>query len=305
MTISDTQDAATEVALTELAPAKINLGLHVVGLRYDGFHLLESVVTFADLGDELTFTLSEADEFSVSGRFASELSNDEAGQAGNLVIKARDLFRQQLVSNGFPAPPVSIHLEKKLPIAAGIGGGSADAAATLRGLFRLWNAEIPEAALLALGLSLGADVPMCLTGAAILAEGIGERLEPLPTMPSLSLVLANPLISVSTPEIFKLLVDKENEALPPTPTDAGGWLPYLKTLRNDLEPPARALIPEIEELSAMIAAQGAELVRMSGSGATCFGVFPSKTDAEAAAQALTALKPDWYFEAVETVGAKP
>jgi 4-diphosphocytidyl-2-C-methyl-D-erythritol kinase len=304
MTISDTQDAATEVALTELAPAKINLGLHVVGLRYDGFHLLESVVTFADLGDELTFTLSEADEFSVSGRFASELSNDEAGQAGNLVIKARDLFRQQLVSNGFPAPPVSIHLEKKLPIAAGIGGGSADAAATLRGLFRLWNAEIPEAALLALGLSLGADVPMCLTGAAVLAEGIGERLEPLPIMPSLSLVLANPLISVSTPEIYTQLAEKKNEALPAPPTEAKDWLPYLKTLRNDLEPPACALIPEIAEISAMIEAEGADLVRMSGSGATCFGVFPSRAAAEAAVQALASQKPDWYFAAVETVGAK-
>jgi 4-diphosphocytidyl-2-C-methyl-D-erythritol kinase len=301
MTLADTQNA-TDVVLTELAPAKINLGLHVVGLRYDGFHLLESIVTFADLGDQLRFSLSETDEFTVSGRFASELSTDAAG---NLVVKARDLFRQQLVANGFPAPPVSIHLRKDLPISAGIGGGSADAAATLRGLFRLWNAEIPEAALLALGLSLGADVPMCLTGAAVLAEGIGERLEPLPTMPSLCLVLANPLISVSTPEIFKLLADKENAALPPPPTDASGWLHYLKTLRNDLEPPARALIPEIAELSAMIAAEGAELVRMSGSGATCFGVFPSKTEAEAAAQALASQKPDWYFQAVETAGAKP
>ncbi|SEH23690.1 4-(cytidine 5'-diphospho)-2-C-methyl-D-erythritol kinase [Rhizobium sp. NFR12] len=301
MTITDTQDA-TDVVLTELAPAKINLGLHVVGLRYDGFHLLESIVTFADLGDQLTFKLSETDEFSVSGRFASELGTD---QTGNLVVRARDLFRQQLISNGFPAPPVSIHLEKQLPISAGVGGGSADAAATLRGLFRLWNAEIPEAALLALGLSLGADVPMCLTGAAILAEGIGERLEPLPTMPSLFLVLANPLISVSTPQIYAQLADKENEALPAPPTEAKDWLTYLKTLRNDLEPPARALIPEIAEISAMIAAEGADLVRMSGSGATCFGVFPSRAAAEAAVQALASQKPDWYFAAVETVGAKP
>jgi 4-diphosphocytidyl-2-C-methyl-D-erythritol kinase len=299
--ISNEQRPADEAGLFEMAPAKINLALHVVGQRADGYHLLESIVTFADTGDKIGFTSSDADDFSVSGRFGHLVPTDAEGRHGNLVLKARDLLRNTLAARGASCLPVAIHLEKNLPVAAGIGGGSADAAATLRGLLRFWNASLPEAELLALGLSLGADVPMCLTGEALLVKGIGEDLSSLPTLPSLSLVLGNPLVGVSTPDIFKRLTTKDN---PPIGAGNGDWLAVLKSLRNDLEPPARSLVREIDQISTMIGAEGALLTRMSGSGATCFGIFPSPESAKRAAENLNGQKPDWYFQAVETVGSR-
>jgi 4-diphosphocytidyl-2-C-methyl-D-erythritol kinase len=290
---------AEEAGLFELAPAKINLALHVTGQRSDGFHLLESVVTFADAGDRLNFAAAEADEFTVSGRFAHLLPAEAEGQPGNLVLKARDLLREKLETAGFAAPPVAIHLEKNLPVAAGIGGGSADAAATLRGLLRFWNSRLPEPEVQALALALGADVPMCLKGQALVAKGIGEDIAALPTLPSLALVLGNPLVGVSTPDIFERLALKYNPPIGPLDAD---WIPFLKRLRNDLEPPARSLVREIDQISNMIGAEGAVLTRMSGSGATCFGIFPSAEMAERAAENLAAQRPDWYFQAVQTVG---
>jgi 4-diphosphocytidyl-2-C-methyl-D-erythritol kinase len=294
---------ADEAGLFELAPAKINLALHVVGQRADGYHLLESIVTFADIGDRLGFTHSDSDSLVVSGRFASALSMGAPGEQNNLVLKARDALRRALQENGIPAPPVAISLEKNLPVAAGIGGGSADAAATLRGLLRLWKASLPEPQLAALSLSLGADVPMCLQGMPMMARGIGEDITLLPALPSLALVLGNPLVSVSTPDIFRRLGIRDNPPIAnPARHPDGGWTAYLKTLRNDLEPPARSLVREIDQISGMIGAEGAMLTRMSGSGATCFGIFSSPGMAQTAAENLREQKPDWYFQALETTG---
>ncbi|MGH6808456.1 MAG: 4-(cytidine 5'-diphospho)-2-C-methyl-D-erythritol kinase, partial [Ensifer adhaerens] len=147
-------------ALTRAAPAKINLALHVVGQRADGHHLLESLVTFADRGDRIGLSASDEDRFTLSGPFATALPMTGTDQDGNLVLKARDLLRQALASQGIDTPPVHIHLEKNLPVASGIGGGSADAAATLRGLLDLWRTSIEPGSLAALALKLGADVPM-------------------------------------------------------------------------------------------------------------------------------------------------
>ena len=282
--------------LFEPAPAKINLALHVVGQRADGYHLLESIVTFAKAGDRLSFSPAASDGFSVSGRFGTMLCDDPKP---NLVLTARDRLRQAMIAAGGEAPPVAIHLEKNLPVAAGIGGGSADAAATLRGLMRLWNAGLPETELAAIALSLGADVPMCLKGVPSMARGIGEDLTPLPSFPVLALVLGNPLIGVSTPEIFRQLARRDN---PPIKARRGDWLAYFAGLRNDLEQPAKTLVPEIGELAAMIEAEGALLTRMSGSGATCFGIFSSIEAAEDAAKSLSRRKPGWYFQAAETIG---
>ncbi|MDQ0132982.1 4-diphosphocytidyl-2-C-methyl-D-erythritol kinase [Neorhizobium galegae] len=293
---------ADKAGLFELAPAKINLALHVTGQRADGYHQLESIVTFADTGDRLCFSEADADDFSVSGRFASLLPTSAEGKTGNLVLKARDLLRTALEDKGVSAPPVAIHLEKNLPVAAGIGGGSADAAAALRGLMRFWNASLPDGELAALGLSLGADVPMCLKSEALMARGIGEELTALPDLPSLSLVLGNPLVGVSTPDIFLRLTQKENAAIGPFDSD---WIGFLKTLRNDLEPPARSLVREIDQISSLIGAEGTMLTRMSGSGATCFGIFPSFEAAEKAVENLNGQKPEWYFQAVRTVGQAP
>lgn len=288
----------------ETASAKINLALHVTGQRADGYHLLDSIVTFAkDACDRLTFAPAQQDSFTLDGRFGAPLSADAAGQDGNLVLKARDDLRSALDEQGQGAPPVAITLEKNLPIASGIGGGSADAAATLRGLMRLWGATLPAEALSAIALRLGADVPMCLAGRPLRARGIGDDIEMLPAMPALSMVLANPIKGVSTPEIFRRLTEKNNlpAAAPPDRSDISEWLAFLETARNDLEPPARAILPEIAEISRMLLESGARLVRMSGSGATCFGLYGDHVAAETAAAKLSHERPDWYFQATKTI----
>lgn len=296
----------TPLTVTEGAPAKINLALHVTGQRADGYHLLDSLVTFADRGDVVTMDISAEDGFSVSGRFASELpvSNDAA--TGNLVLRARDLLRQDLIARGVNAPPVHIHLEKNLPLSSGIGGGSADAAATLRGLTKLWGKDLSKVAQIQLALSLGADVPMCLEGRPLIARGIGEELIPLNSLPSFALVLANPLQPVSTPAVFKLLTNKNNSPMHIAGATSGWreWVAVLSSLRNDLEPPARQVLPEIDIISSMLSETGAQLVRMSGSGATCFGIFDNDHRANAAAERLCSLRPDWYFQAVKTIAGE-
>ncbi|MGR9195758.1 4-(cytidine 5'-diphospho)-2-C-methyl-D-erythritol kinase [Rhizobium leguminosarum] len=283
--------------ITEEARAKINLALHVTGQRPDGYHLLDMLVTFADHGDRLDFMPSPTDEFTLSGRFGETLAGDGGT---NLVLKARDLLREAIGPLAFP---VRIQLEKNLPVASGIGGGSADAAATLRGLMRLWGTSLPEEALAALALKLGADVPMCLASRPLIARGIGEKIEPVPELPVLAMVLANPLKGVSTPEVFRQLATKNNPSLslPPSRPLAVDWLAAIAAARNDLEPPARELVPEIAAISAMLQANGALLTRMSGSGATCFGIFANMAAAEDAAAALHDERPDWYFQATETV----
>lgn len=284
----------------ETAPAKINLALHVVGQRADGYHLLETLVTFTDAGDRLFFASAERDAFSISGPFSTALTNND-GLNDNLVLRARDLLRRAVIASGQTAPSVEIHLEKNLPIASGIGGGSADAAATLRGLLRFWRCSVPSETLDAISLSLGADVPMCFAGTPLMARGIGEELTPLPHLPAFAMLLANPLMGVSTPEIFRRLQSKNNPPVPASlPQNNEDWLAFIDSLRNDLEAPAKAVLPVISDVSHALQEQGATLVRMSGSGATCFGIFPSFEAAQKAEAALAAQRPDWYFKATMT-----
>ena len=284
----------------ETAPAKINLALHVTGRRDDGYHLLDSLVTFAEDGDELAFEQADSDSFRVVGRFGTELSQDD-----NLVLKARDLLRAALLDHKQPHGPVSITLDKSLPIASGIGGGSADAAATLRGLMRLWQAELPSETLQQIALKLGADVPMCLASAPLRARGIGEAIERA-TMPSVPLVLVNPLKPVSTPEIFRNLTRRDNPPIGEmaTASDTASWMRSLSTLRNDLQPPAEALVPEIAEACDLLRQSLAGFVRMSGSGATCFGLYETEAAAMKAALALSAYRPNWYVLLTRTVSGE-
>lgn len=296
--------ASAALSVIELAPAKINLALHVTGQRADGYHLLDTLVAFAnDTHDRLVFSSAEVDGFALEGRFGSDLSDSAEGAGGNLVLKARDILRAELQRTGQAAPPVHIRLEKNLPIASGIGGGSTDAAATLRGLTRLWNTPLAADALAALALKLGADVPMCLASRPVRATGIGEMLQPVTNLPVLWMVLANPLTPVPTPAIFRKLTDKNNTPLPAFPVlgDTASWTAYLERLRNDLEPPARDLVEEIGEIAAMLSGCEATLVRMSGSGATCYGLFPDWDHAAEAAAILISARPDWYFEATSTI----
>ncbi len=286
-------DSLALFTLIEPAPAKINLALAVTGRRADGYHLLDSLVTFTAFGDCIGLSPAKEDRFTLSGRFAGAL----AAEGDNLVTRARDRLRGALGG----APAVHIHLEKNLPIASGIGGGSADAAATLRGLLALWRADLPRGALDAIALGLGADVPMCLASRPLIARGIGEDITPL-ALPPLAMVLANPLVGVSTPAVFMALASPDNPPLllPEPPAD---WPAAIAGLRNDLEPPARRLCPEIAQISKSLAETEARTVRMSGSGATCFGLYPSLKAAEAAAAALSRRHPRWFFAATTTLGA--
>lgn len=283
--------------IVETAPAKINLALHVTGRRDDGYHLLDSLVTFAEDGDELTFETAERDSFRIVGRFGAELSPDD-----NLVLKARDLLRAALDDLGLAHGPIAITLDKSLPIASGIGGGSADAAATLRGLLKLWKTELAPGTLQQIALKLGADVPMCLASTPLRARGIGEAIE-LAAMPSVPLVLVNPLKPVSTPEIFRSLQRRDNAPIGAIAAvaEVSAWMQSLSVLRNDLQPPAEALVPEIAEACDLLRQSLAGYVRMSGSGATCFGLYETEAAAMKAALALSAYRPNWYVLLTRTV----
>jgi 4-diphosphocytidyl-2-C-methyl-D-erythritol kinase len=274
--------------ITVLAPAKVNLALHVTGKRSDGYHLLDSLVAFADLGDRLRLRRSEALHLSVSGPFAQGVPTGP----DNLIWKAH-----KLVEN---APPLDIRLEKALPHAAGIGSGSADAAAVLRALTADFGCSMPDASAV---LSLGADVPVCLSDRPQRMQGIGENLSESPLLPPLHIVLVNPGLSVPTGPVFRALDSVNGTPLDPmdwgTGADAqGSFIDWLAAQRNDLEAPARALAPEIGQvLDRLGGSDGCKLARMSGSGATCFGLFFEPDPAHRAAHALQAAQPGWWVAA--------
>lgn len=283
--------------IIEAARAKINLALHVTGRRADGYHLLESVVTFADCADSITLSVSDRDRFEIDGRFSSLLSATE----DNLVTRARDRLRLLVEAKGQTVSPAAIRLTKNLPIASGIGGGSADAAATIRGLIRLWNLRFSPEEILNLALELGADVPMCMKGQPLVARGIGEDILLLPSLPAFPIVLLNPLVGVSTPEIFRRLHKRDNPPLPPLAEKPEDWLTCLQTLRNDLQPPAAGMVEEIPLALEELEATGAHLVRMSGSGATCFGLYGTEKAAHDAAALLGQKHPGWFIHAGMTI----
>ncbi|WP_319517957.1 4-(cytidine 5'-diphospho)-2-C-methyl-D-erythritol kinase [uncultured Martelella sp.] len=293
-------------AVAEFAAAKINLALHVTGQRGDGYHLLDSLVTFADIGDRLTFTPSDRDTFTLSGRFADDLPYHDDPETGNLVLKARNRLRAAAAQTGSPCAPVHIHLEKNLPAASGIGGGSADAAAALRGLVRLWQPGLDEKSIHAIALSLGADVPMCLASHPLIARGIGDTIQPATGFPRLDLVLANPLQPIATPAVFRALENRHNPpmALGDQPEDQQrDWIALVRQSRNDLQRPANRIAPVIDAVLDALSSSGASLSRMSGSGATCFGLFSDRESAHAAADRLSHARPDWFVTATATVAA--
>ena len=283
--------------LAEFAPAKINLALHVTGRRDDGYHLLESLVVFAELGDRITVSTCETDSFAVDGRFVSDVPLD----GGNLVLKARDALRAAFPGH---ARPVSIALEKNLPVASGIGGGSSDAAATLRALARLWRIPVGEAELARLALPLGADLPMCLAGRPLMARGIGEHLEPVEDFPALPMVLVNPGIAISTPEVFRALTRRDNPPLAAL-THACDMFEWFAATRNDLEPAAMSIVPAVGEALDALRQSGAAFARMSGSGATCFGIFASQAAAQRAANAIVSRQPGWFTAATKSMIQEP
>ena len=225
------------------APAKVNLYLHVVGKRADGYHLLDSLVVFADVGDRLTLEPAAAPGLTVTGPFAGAIPPGD----DNLALRA---VRRLAAATGRP-DGIAVTLDKRLPVAAGIGGGSADAAAVLRGLATLWDLAPDDPRLLEVAAGLGADVPVCLAGRTAWLGGVGERLEPGPDLAGVPILLVNPGVPLSTPEVFRA---------------------------------RRGVIGDV--LAALAAQPGCRLARMSGSGATCFGLFDSPAAAKAAEAAL-------------------
>jgi 4-diphosphocytidyl-2-C-methyl-D-erythritol kinase len=281
---------------SQTARAKINLALHVTARRDDGYHELDSLVAFADCADELRLEQSRQTELTVGGPFADALS--ATGDGPNIVLKAVDALRARWPDR---YEPVSINLEKNLPVASGIGGGSSDAAATLRALQALFGPVDDVGELGRIALELGADVPVCLVSATCRMRGIGEDLHPVENMPSFDAVLVNPGVAVSTPSIFRSIGLSPGEtafdAMPELPADASmaDWIGWLQGCRNDLQHAAQEVEPLITEVLAMIArSPGCRLHRMSGSGATCFGLFDDPEHAHAAAEQLRRQKPHWW-----------
>lgn len=267
--------AAPSVA-AEFAPAKVNLTLHVTGQRQDGYHLLDSLVVFADVGDRITYTPSQDISITVSGPFADGVPVDDR----NLIWRAAAHVGQ----GG------RFHLEKHLPHGGGIGGGSSDAAAVLRLLADVTKADLPHDVAV-----LGADVPVCLRPAAQRMGGIGDHLTAVPAVPPLFAVLVNPYLHVATPQVFRALAAKEN---PPMAAQLPEWAGYdeftdwLTHQRNDLQAAAISICPQIADV--LTAIDGADVVRMSGSGSTCFGLYRSRAVASEAARAIAAQHPDWW-----------
>ena len=281
------------MAVGAFAPAKVNLYLHVLGRRADGYHLIDSLVAFADIGDRVTAEPAAAPSLEVSGPEAAAL---ESVGGDNLVLRAARLLADHVGA----AAGTALHLEKNLPIAAGIGGGSSDAAAALLALKELWQVSISDEALRELGARLGADVPACLYRRAVWVGGIGERLEPVDALPEAGILLANPRKPLPTASVFAARRRPFSEAarFAPIPRDALSLAETLARRRNDLTEAAIGLVPEIATVLGRLAGlPGTMLARMSGSGATCFALFEGRAEAEASRAALAAAEPSWWCAA--------
>lgn len=267
----------------EAAPAKVNLSLHITGRRADGYHLLDSLVVFTEIGDSVQAVPSDK---GLSLQVTGPEANGLTGEGDNLVLRAAQVMR----SDG-----LALTLDKHLPVASGIGGGSSDAAATLRLIARMTGRPLPDDV-----LSLGADVPVCLTAQPCRMRGIGDLVTLVPPLPQMAMVLVNPRIGVSTPAVFNALKARDNPAMP---ADLPAWagfdalIDWLAVQRNDLQAPACNLVPAIGHVLTALRDAGSALSRMSGSGATCFGLFQTITQAQKAADALALAHPGWWVRA--------
>jgi 4-diphosphocytidyl-2-C-methyl-D-erythritol kinase len=279
-------------ALTETAPAKINITLRVIGRRADGYHDLESLVAFANLADRLTLEPGEPLGLDVGGRFATA-SGDVTD---NLVLKAVAALRAR--AEGVKAG--RFLLEKNIPVAAGLGGGSADAAAALRLLAQLNDVAPDDERLLDAARAVGADVPVCLMSKARIMQGVGDRLSGPLSLPGLPAVLVNPGVAVATRDVFgRLIIPHQGEPLIEPPFSFAGTVAFLGWHGNDLTDAAIACAPVIADVLAELQALPDQLlVRMSGSGATCFALFSSPGEAAGAALSLQARHAYWWVQAV-------
>ncbi|GAA6182487.1 4-(cytidine 5'-diphospho)-2-C-methyl-D-erythritol kinase [Shimia sp. NS0008-38b] len=279
------------MAIEAFAPAKINLTLHVTGQRADGYHLLDSLVMLADVGDTVKVKKAAQTKLSVVGPMAKGVPVDQS----NLVVKAANLL-------GLTA---EITLHKTLPAMAGIGGGSSDAAATVRALCKLYNRPEPSVSEL---LRLGSDVPVCMQPCFVRMRGIGDQIDRLGSSESWPMILVNPGVSVSTPEVFSALSSRENPAMDEPSLDWMDWassVSWLSSQRNDMQDAAVKLQPVIGTvLAALSESVGCKLARMSGSGATCFAIFFDDALRNRALEDLRRKFPSWWIASTEDVGIK-
>jgi len=279
-------------ARTAIAPAKVNLFLHVGPVDADGYHPLASLVAFADVGDRVSVAAADRLSLTVGGPFAAAL----AGESDNLILR---VLRRLGEAAGLGEPPLAVALDKRLPVAAGLGGGSADAGAALRLARDVLRVDLDDSALAAVAGGVGADGPMCLYARAAWAEGRGERLTFEPALPSLPALLVNPGVPSPTGAVYRAF-DAGPPAAADRPSPPSDWtvarvIEWLAGQRNDLQAAAVALQPLIGDALAEVAdLPGARLARMSGSGATVFALFETPSDATAAAARLRARRPDWW-----------
>jgi 4-diphosphocytidyl-2-C-methyl-D-erythritol kinase len=280
-------------ALIEIARAKVNLSLRVLGRRPDGYHALESLVAFADIGDEIEFLPGQPPEVTVCGPFAEAIAG--------INIATRALQNAATADPGLELGAVVIR--KRLPVAAGLGGGSADAAAVLRAIRRANPAREAVVDWRAVAASLGADVPVCLPSVAQFMWGTGHDTVAVPPLPPLPAILVNPGVPLATAEVFRALAAPPIASAGQTPVAPGLFLDppaviaYMNEHANDLEPVATALCPPVElVLAALRALPGARIARMSGSGPTCFALFETAADAADAARRISIAEPRWWVE---------
>ena len=272
------------------APVKINLSLQIIGRRNDGFHLLESLIVFADQGDGLTVSSADTLSLTIKGPFAGSLSTDK----NNLVMKAAAL----LADFHKIRPKAHIELNKNIPIASGLGGGSADAAATLHALTKLWRFPISDQDLNKIAEQIGSDVPVCLNQKSAIMEGIGERVHRLGNLPKFGILLVNSNFPVSTQEVFQKYGANFSApgSLNQIPKDRETLLKLLHSLQNDLTQASINTAPEIKNvLSVLSDLNNQLLVRLSGSGGTCFALFENTKNAQEAAEKLNKKFPDWWI----------
>jgi 4-diphosphocytidyl-2-C-methyl-D-erythritol kinase len=278
----------------EIAKAKINLALHVLGRRSDGYHELDSIVAFASIGDELVITKSDTLALYCSGMFGSQVPDGEE----NIILKAWHHLDKIFAAKALSLPKVHVALTKNLPVASGIGGGSADAAAMLRGLLRLTDQKLSKSEIIVLAKSLGADVPVCFREVACQMQGIGEIITPITIELPRAIVLVNPLAACSTASVFTNLALKPGQS-----HHAALDLSSPSDWRNDMTRAAITAQPIIIKVLTTLETEPAfSAVRMSGSGATCFGLVSSMAQASAAAARLSVKNPGWWVRAAELGG---
>lgn len=284
--------------LTVFAPAKINLYLHVTGRLDNGYHTLDSLVAFADIGDKIEISPAVDFHFSVDGPYAAafgQKERDASPDSANLAVQAV----WALARAAQKVPNMRISLTKNLPLASGLGGGSSDAAAVIWGLLEWWGISSKARYLPGLMARLGADVPVCLSCAPSRVRGIGDVMDPVPGLPEIPAVLVNPGKPCPTGHVFSRFDGKFKEpmALPENMHHAESFIDFLRHQENDLTQPAKETVPEIANiLNTLEAQKGCGLARMSGSGATCFGLFSDEIFARLAAQNIARENPDWWVK---------